>query len=68
MNFLYTAYRFFLHLEQVMVENELNKTLQASPAVRCCDAQTGGLLILYVPAMPLNDAHFGGCFSFGGCQ
>jgi len=60
-----------------------NKTLQASPAVFCRDAQTAGLLfsalfsftskdnidnkIDNTPAMPLYDAHFGGFFTSGGC-
>ena len=84
MSVMHTAYRFILHLEQFMVENEINKTLQASPAARCRDAQTGGLLISSpvfftsapvfanklnnTPAMPLNDAHFGGFFASGGCR
>ena len=40
----------------------LNKTLQAYPVACCRDAQTEGLLIINGPAMPLNDAHFGGLF------
>lgn len=27
-----------------------------------------GITILNTPAMPLNDAHFGGFFVSGGCQ
>ena len=55
--------------------NVLNNTPQAYSAVRCRDAQTGGLLISGAgkpyamriisrdtPAMPLKDAHFGGFF------
>ncbi len=55
-----------------------NNTSQVSPAVRRGEAQTGGLLFCRIenatnwriinpntPAMPLNDAHFGGFFASG---
>lgn len=42
--FSYTGYRFFLHLDQDMVENVVNKTPQAYPVVRYREAQTGGFL------------------------
>jgi hypothetical protein len=58
--------RFLLHHGQKMVENGLNKTSQAYPAACGREAQTGGLLYLHGPAMPLNDAHFGGCFFMAG--
>ena len=58
-----------------------NNTPQAYPAVRCGDAQTGGLLFSGLtdaaqtskifnntPAMSLNDAHSGGFFTSGVCR
>lgn len=36
--------RIFLHLEQDMVEDKVNKTPQAYPVVRYREAQTGGFL------------------------
>lgn len=58
-----------------------NNTPQAYPAVRCGEAQTGGLLlsgltisalptriVTNTPVMPLHDAHFGGFFVSGVCR
>lgn len=37
------------------------KNLLHKPSLR-------GITILNTPAMPLNDAHFGGFFASGGCR
>ncbi|HBA88425.1 MAG TPA: hypothetical protein DCZ75_10705 [Geobacter sp.] len=38
-------------------------------ALFCCTSRlASGTSVFNTPAMPLNDAHFGGFFAFGGCQ
>ena len=75
-----SAFTFFLRTTSSSAINSTNKTLQAYLAACCRDAQTGGLLfsanyrftsraiignqIINAPAMPLNDAQFGGFFTF----
>jgi hypothetical protein len=79
MKSLNTVYKKGLLSALDMVKDCSNNTPQAYPAVRCRDAQTGGLIfsalfsftsIAFIgnkfsdtPAMPLNDAHFGGFFA-----